>query len=80
MNVYSVLTFILLFLIGVIIGMVIQSLIDGGEIRELSQRNEQLETENTLLTGQVEPKVVEVIHKHVIENKPAEDLDFSQKW
>ena len=80
MNVYSVLTFILLFLIGVIIGMVIQSLIDGGEIRELSQRNEQLETENTLLTGQVEPQVVEVIHKHVIENKPAEDLDFSQKW
>jgi len=80
MNVYLVLTFILVGVLSAIIGMVIQAVIDGGEIRELSQRNEQLETENTLLTGQVEPQVVEVIHKHVIENKPAEDLDFSQKW
>ena len=87
MDIYLMLAFMLVGVLSAIIGMVVQSFIDGSEYRALetayisvTQKCEQLETENTLLIDQVNPSVVEVIHKHVIESKPAEDLDFSQKW
>ena len=87
MNVYLILTVILVGLIGAIIGMVGQSFIDNDEYRALEsayltlkKKNEQLETENTLLVGEITPERVEVIHKHVIENNTASDVDFSQNW
>ena len=87
MNVYLVLSFMLVGVLSAIIGMVVQAFIDHGEYRALEtayisikKKNEQLETENTLLIDQVNPTVVEVIHKHVIENNTASDVDFSQKW
>ncbi len=87
MNIYLMLAFMLVGVISAIIGMVVQAFIDGSEYRALEtayisvkKKNEQLETENTLLIDQVNPTVVEVIHKHVIENNTASDVDFSQKW
>ena len=87
MDVYLVLSFMLVGVLSAIIGMVVQAFIDHGEYRALEtayisikKKNEQLETENTLLIDQVNPTVVEVIHKHVIENNTASDVDFSQKW
>ena len=87
MNVYLILTVILVGLIGAIIGMVVQSFIDNDEYRALEsayltlkKKNEQLETENTLLTGEIPTERVEVIHKHVIENNTASDVDYSQNW
>lgn len=87
MNVYLILTVILVGLIGAIIGMVVQSFIDNDEYRALEtayisvkKKNEQLETENTLLVGEITPERVEVIHKHVIENNTASDVDYSQNW
>lgn len=87
MNVYLILAVILVGLLSAIIGMVVQSFIDNDEYRilesaylTLKQKNEQLETENTLLVGEIKPERVEVIHRHVIESKSASDVDFSQKW
>ena len=87
MDVYLVLSFMLVGVLSAIIGMVVQSVIDHGEYRALEtayisikKKNEQLETENTLLIDQVNPTVVEVIHRHVIESSSASDVDFSQKW
>jgi hypothetical protein len=87
MNVYLILAVILVGLISVIIGMVVQAFIDGGEYRALEsayltlkKKNEQLETENTLLTGEIPTERVEVIHRHVIENNSASDVDYSQNW
>ena len=87
MNVYLILSVILVGLIGAIIGMVVQSFIDGDEYRALEtayiaikKKNEQLETENTLLVGEIPAERIEVIHKHVIESNSASDVDFSQDW
>ena len=87
MNVYLILAVILVGLLSAIIGMVVQSFIDNDEYRvlesaylTLKKKNEQLETENTLLVGEIKPERVEVIHRHVIENNTASDVDFSQKW
>ena len=87
MNVYLILAVILVGLLSAIIGMVVQSVIDHGEYRALEtayitvkQKCEQLETENTLLTGEIPTERVEVIHRHVIENNTASDVDFSQNW
>ena len=87
MNVYLILAVILVGLLSAIIGMVVQSFIDNDEYRvlesaylTLKKKNEQLETENTLLVGEVRPERVEVIHRHVIENNTASDVDYSQKW
>ena len=87
MDVYLVLSFILVGVLSAIIGMVVQSFIDNDEYRvlesaylTLKKKNEQLETENTLLVGEIKPERVEVIHKHVIENNTASDVDFSQNW
>ena len=87
MNVYLVLSFMLVGVLSAIIGMVVQSFIDNDEYRvlesaylTLKKKNEQLETENTLLVGEIKPERVEVIHKHVIESNSASDVDFSQKW
>ena len=87
MNVYLVLSFMLVGVLSAIVGMVVQSFIDSGEYRALEtayisvkKKNEQLETENTLLVGEVRPERVEVIHRHVIESNSASDVDFSQKW
>ena len=87
MNVYLILAVILVGLISAIIGMVVQSFIDNDEYRaletayiSLKKKNEQLETENTLLTGEIPTERVEVIHRHVIENNTASDVDYSQNW
>ena len=87
MDVYLVLSFMLVGVLSAIIGMVVQSFIDNGEYRilesaylTLKKKNEQLETENTLLVGEIKPERVEVIHRHVIESNSASDVDFSQKW
>ena len=87
MDVYLVLSFMLVGVLSAIIGMVVQSVIDHGEYRALEtayitvkKKNEQLETENTLLVGEIKPERVEVIHRHVIESNSANDVDFSQKW
>ncbi len=87
MNVYLILAVILVGLISAIIGMVVQSFIDNGEYRilesaylTLKKKNEQLETENTLLVGEIKPERVEVIHRHVIESNSASDVDYSQNW
>ena len=87
MNIYLILAVILVGLLSAIIGMVVQSVIDNDEYRvlesaylTLKKKNEQLETENTLLVGEIRPERVEVIHRHVIESKSASDVDFSQKW
>ena len=87
MNVYLVLSFMLVGVLSAIVGMVVQSFIDSGEYRALEtayitvkKKNEQLETENTLLVGEIRPERVEVIHRHVIESNSASDVDFSQKW
>lgn len=87
MNVYLILAVILVGLLSAIIGMVVQSFIDNDEYRvlesaylTLKKKNEQLETENTLLVGEIRPERVEVIHRHVIESNSASDVDFSQKW
>ena len=87
MNVYLILAVILVGLLSAIIGMVVQSFIDNDEYRvlesaylTLKKKNEQLETENTLLVGEIKPERVEVIHRHVIENNSTSDVDFSQKW
>ena len=87
MDVYLVLSFMLVGVLSAIIGMVVQSFIDNDEYRilesaylTLKKKNEQLETENTLLVGEVRPERVEVIHRHVIESNSASDVDFSQKW
>ena len=87
MNVYLILAVILVGLLSAIIGMVVQSFIDNDEYRvlesaylTLKKKNEQLETENTLLVGEIKPERVEVIHRHVIESNSASDVDFSQKW
>ena len=87
MNVYLVLSFMLVGVLSAIIGMVVQSFIDNDEYRALEsaylttkRKCEQLETENTLLVGEIKPERVEVIHRHVIESNSASDVDFSQKW
>ena len=87
MDVYLVLSFMLVGVLSAIIGMVVQAFIDHGEYRALEtayisvkKKNEQLETENTLLVGEIKPERVEVIHRHVIESNSASDVDFSQKW
>ena len=87
MNVYLVLSFMLVGVLSAIVGMVVQSFIDSGEYRALEtayittkKKCEQLETENTLLVGEIKPERVEVIHRHVIESNSASDVDFSQKW
>ena len=87
MNVYLILAVILVGLLSAIIGMVVQSFIDNDEYRvlesaylTLKKKNEQLETENTLLVGEIKPERVEVIHRHVIESNSANDVDFSQNW
>lgn len=87
MNVYLILAVILVGLLSAIIGMVVQSFIDNDEYRvlesaylTLKKKNEQLETENTLLVGEIRPERVEVIHRHVIESNSASNVDFSQKW
>lgn len=87
MNVYLILAVILVGLLSAIIGMVVQSFIDNDEYRvlesaylTLKKKNEQLETENTLLVGEIPTERVEVIHRHVIESNSASDVDFSQKW
>ena len=87
MNIYLILAVILVGLLSAIIGMVVQSFIDNDEYRvlesaylTLKKKNEQLETENTLLVGEIKPERVEVIHRHVIESNSASDVDFSQKW
>ena len=87
MNVYLILAVILVGLLSAIIGMVVQSFIDNDEYRvlesaylTLKKKNEQLETENTLLTGEIPTERVEVIHRHVIENNSASDVDYSQNW
>ena len=87
MNVYLILAVILVGLLSAIIGMVVQSFIDNDEYRvlesaylTLKKKNEQLETENTLLVGEIRPERVEVIHRHVIESNSASDVDFSQNW
>ena len=87
MNVYLVLSFMLVGVLSAIIGMVVQSFIDNDEYRvlesaylTLKKKNEQLETENTLLVGEIKPERVEVIHRHVIESNSASNVDFSQKW
>lgn len=87
MNVYLILAVILVGLLSAIIGMVVQSFIDNGEYRVLEsayiatkRKCEQLETENTLLVGEIRPERVEVIHRHVIENNTASDVDYSQNW
>ena len=87
MNVYLVLSFMLVGVLSAIIGMVVQSFIDNDEYRaletayiSLKKKNEQLETENTLLTGEIPTERVEVIHRHVIENNTASDVDYSQNW
>ena len=87
MDVYLVLSFMLVGVLSAIIGMVVQSVIDHGEYRALEtayitvkKKNEQLETENTLLVGEIPTERVEVIHKHVIENNTASDVDYSQNW
>ncbi len=87
MNVYLILTVALVGLISAIIGMVVQSFIDHDEYKALetayitlAKKNEQLETENTLLVGEIPTERVEVIHKHVIENNTASDVDYSQNW
>ena len=87
MNVYLILAVILVGLISAIIGMVVQSFIDNDEYRvlesaylTLKKKNEQLETENTLLVGEIPTERVEVIHRHVIENNSASDVDYSQNW
>ena len=87
MDVYLVLSFMLVGVLSAIIGMAVQSFIDNDEYRilesaylTLKKKNEQLETENTLLVGEIKPERVEVIHRHVIESNSASDVDFSQKW
>lgn len=87
MNVYLVLSFMLVGVLSAIIGMAVQSVIDNGEYRilesaylTLKKKNEQLETENTLLVGEIRPERVEVIHRHVIESNSASDVDYSQNW
>ena len=87
MNVYLILAVILVGLLSAIIGMVVQSFIDNDEYRvlesaylTLKKKNEQLETENTLLVGEIKPERVEVIHRHVIESNSASNVDFSQNW
>ena len=87
MDVYLVLSFMLVGVLSAIIGMVVQSFIDNDEYRvlesaylTLKKKNEQLETENTLLTGEIPTERVEVIHRHVIENNTASDVDYSQNW
>ncbi len=87
MNVYLVLSFMLVGVLSAIVGMVVQAFIDHGEYRALEtayisvkKKNEQLETENTLLTGEIPTERVEVIRRHVIESKSASNVDFSQEW
>lgn len=87
MDVYLVLSFMLVGLLSAIVGMVVQSFIDNDEYRVLEsayiatkRKCEQLETENTLLVGEIPTERVEVIHKHVIENNTASDVDYSQNW
>ena len=87
MNIYLMLTFMLVGVLSAIIGMVVQAFIDNDEYRvlesaylTLKKKNEQLETENTLLVGEIKPERVEVIHRHVIENNTASDVDYSQNW
>ena len=87
MDVYLVLSFMLVGVLSAIIGMVVQAFIDHGEYRALEtayltlkKKNEQLETENTLLVGEIKPERVEVIHRHVIESSSASDVDYSQNW
>ena len=87
MDVYLVLSFMLVGVLSAIIGMVVQSFIDNDEYRilesaylTLKQKNEQLETENTLLVGEIPTERVEVIHRHVIESNSASDVDYSQNW
>ena len=87
MDVYLVLSFMLVGVLSAIIGMVVQAFIDNDEYRALEtayitikKKNEQLETENTLLVGEIPTERVEVIHRHVIESNSASNVDFSQKW
>lgn len=87
MDVYLVLSFMLVGVLSAVIGMVVQSFIDNDEYRALEsayltlkKKNEQLETENTLLVGEIPTERVEVIHRHVIENNTASDVDYSQNW
>ena len=87
MDVYLVLSFMLVGVLSAIIGMVVQSFIDNDEYRvlesaylTLKKKNEQLETENTLLVGEIPTERVEVIHRHVIESNSASDVDYSQNW
>lgn len=66
--------------VGFIFGAVFEAFVDTKQIRRLSARNAELETENVLLMSHVKPETVEVIHRHVIENKAVIDVDYSQKW
>ncbi len=66
--------------VGFIFGAVFEAFVDTKQIRRLTAKNVELETENTLLKGHVKPETVEVIHKHVIENNSVADVDYSQNW
>ena len=66
--------------VGFIFGAVFEAFVDTKQIRRLTAKNVELETENVLLRGHVKPETVEVIHKHVIENNSFLDVDYSQNW
>ena len=64
--------------IGVIIGMVIELMIDSETIRELQNDNRKLKLE--LEQEKKSPEIIEIYDKWNVNAKEPEEIDFSQKW
>ena len=61
--------------VGVLIGMIVELVIDTSTIRELQDHNRKLTLENEQLRREAPLEVIEIVDSTV-----GKDVDFSQRW
>jgi hypothetical protein len=60
---------------GVLIGMIVELILDNQTIMELREKNRKLTLENIQLRREAKHEVIEIVDSTV-----GKDVDFSQRW
>ena len=61
--------------VGVLIGMIVELVIDTSTIRDLQDHNRKLELENEQLRREAPLEVIEIV-----DNRTTDEVDYSQNW
>ena len=61
--------------VGLLIGMIIELILDNQTIMELKEQNRKLRLENIQLRQEAKHEVIEIV-----DNRTTDEVDYSQNW